>query len=307
MIELKNIGIKRDDWIFQGINLHIEAGDIIGIIGRSGIGKTTLLEVVSGLLDSTEGEVLFKGAPIIGPSQKLIPGYEDIQIVNQDFKLEPYHTVEENIKEKVLHLHKDQQIELTEELLDLVELTPLSTRKAKMLSGGEQQRLSIARALACEPEILLLDEPFVHLDQRLRFKILNYILELNEKRCMTVVIVSHDGSELMGFTRQMLHLDKSGVVRKTSTKEMYYLPETIEQAELMGPINYSAIDKVLFRPNEYEIVSNNEKGIKVVYRHSIDNGVVIYNYFNGPEAEDIMLTSSSVLENVSKIKIKKRA
>ena len=307
MIELKNIGVKRDDWIFQGINLHIEAGDIIGIIGRSGIGKTTLLEVVSGLLDSTEGVVLFKGAPIIGPSQKLIPGYEDIQIVNQDFKLEPYHTVEENIKEKVLHLHKDQQIELTEELLDLVELTPLSTRKAKMLSGGEQQRLSIARALACEPEILLLDEPFVHLDQRLRFKILNYILELNEKRCMTVVIVSHDGSELMGFTRQMLHLDASGVVRKASTKKMYYSPETIEQAELMGPINYCASDNALFRPNEYEIVGDNEKGIKVLYRHSIDNGVVIYNYFNGPEGEEFMLTSSRVLENVSKIKIKKRA
>ena len=104
MLELSNIGIKRDDWVLRNINLTIEKGEIYGIIGKSGVGKTTLLKLMGGLIDASEGHVSLKGKKLIGPSEKLIPGYEEIQLVNQDFALEPYHTVEQNIKEKVLFI-----------------------------------------------------------------------------------------------------------------------------------------------------------------------------------------------------------
>lgn len=149
MLSLKHIGLNFDGrWIFRDVNLQVKQGEILGIIGVSGAGKSSLLNIISGHLDPSEGEVFHEGEKLIGPSMKLIPGYEDIQLVNQDFGLDVYHSVEENVREKILHLPLKQQKSLIDEVLDLVGLTHLMTQKAHLLSGGEQQRLSIARALA---------------------------------------------------------------------------------------------------------------------------------------------------------------
>lgn len=302
MIELQNIGVKFDSWIFKDVSLQIEAGTIYGIIGKSGAGKTTLLKSIAGLVDLTEGKVLFKGSRLIGPSVKLIPGYEDIQLVNQDFAIEPFHTVEENIREKVLHLRIEQRTELVEELLELTELDDIRNRQARYLSGGEKQRLSIARALACEPELLLLDEPFVHLDQRMRIKVQDYIVNCHKTHNMTVIMISHDGSELMGFADQIIHLEQGELKRKSSTVDVYYSPETKAEGELMGIINsiQQNSDEVLFRPNEYEPGGQ----IKVCYLKSVDTGIVIYNYFKTENGEQIILSSFEPLSEMNSFSIK---
>lgn len=305
MIQLLDIGLKRDDWILRNVNFTIDQGELIGIIGQSGIGKTTLLKLISGLLDTSEGEVIFNSQKLIGPAEKLIPGYEDIQLVNQDFALEPYHTVRQNVKEKVLNLHKEDQEEIVNEFLELVELDHLSDRKANVLSGGEQQRLAIARALACEPKVLLLDEPFVHIDQRLRLKIINYLLKLNEIRNTSIVLVSHDGAEIMGFAQKVIHIAKEGVERIDSLDNMFYRPETFEQGQLMGLINQVEVDgaEVLFRPNEYSI----EKGtLKLKFINSFDTGVNVFNYFTTENREEVVLTSSSPLNKVQSISIERK-
>lgn len=148
ILELKGVHLTRSFPVLLDVNLTFDQGRIYGIIGRSGAGKTSLLKLLSGFLDATEGKLFFKGTRLLGPSMKLIPGYDDIQLVNQDFGLDPYHTVEENIREKILSRHKSDQLLLIEEFLDLVELNHLRTQKATALSGGEQQRLALARALA---------------------------------------------------------------------------------------------------------------------------------------------------------------
>ena len=305
MIQLQNIGIKRDDWVLRNIDLEIEEGDIIGVIGQSGIGKTTLLKLMSGLLDASEGHVLFNGKKLIGPAEKLIPGYEDIQLVNQDFALEPYHTVRQNVKEKVLNLHQEDQDFIVDEYLQLVDLSDIEDRKAHVLSGGEQQRLSIARALACEPKVLLLDEPFVHIDQRLRLKIINYLLKLNEVRKTSILLVSHDGAEIMGFAKKVIHIAKEGVQRIDTLDNIFYRPDSFEQGQLMGGLNKVTIEgnEVLFRPNEYTVEGQE---LKLKFINYLDTGLAIYNYFQTDLEEEVVLVSIEPLDTISSIKIKRK-
>jgi ABC-type multidrug transport system ATPase subunit len=225
MIELKNIGLKYSSWILKDLNLSIHKGETVGLIGRSGSGKTSLLKLIACQVEPTEGGVYFNEMKLVGPVHKLIPGYNDIQLIDQDFGLEPYHTVEENIKEKILNLHLEDRNEMVQELLGLLELNHVKNQKAKNLSGGEQQRVAIARALACEPEVLLLDEPFVHLDQNIKIKIITYLKKLAKIRQMTLILASHDGSELMGFVDRVIHIEKGVVKREAVIEEMFYSPE----------------------------------------------------------------------------------
>lgn len=304
MIQVDGIGVRRENWIFRDISFTLNKGDVIGIIGSSGAGKTTLLKSISGLLDIVEGSVLLDGIPLLGPSEKLVPGYEDIQLVNQDYALDLFHTAEENIREKVLHLPKKDQNALIEEMLELLELNEVRERQARWLSGGEQQRLAMARALACEPRFLLLDEPFVHVDQRLRMKIMRYLTELNTIRNTTIVLVSHDGAEMMGFVENIMHLADGAIQRIAPTDEMYYSPDSMRQGELMGLINRVEVEgeEVLFRPSEYVL---NEPNLNLTFTRSFNNGLLVFNYFQTEDNDEVVLTSAASMDKVKGIRIEK--
>ena len=305
MIRVENIGVRRYDWVLRNITLEIKPGALLGIIGHSGAGKTTLLKAIAGLLDVVEGEVSLDGKKLIGPSEKLVPGYEDIQLVNQDFGLELFHTVRENIREKILHLTKKDQNELTDELLDLLELRALSDRQARWISGGEQQRLSIARALACEPRFLLLDEPFVHLDQALRIKVMQYLRDLNQIRKMGIVLVSHDGSEMIGLIDEVAHLSDGRIQRQCPVEEMYYHPDSVEQGVLMGMLNSVELNgsTLFFRPTEYD---ENGNGLHLEFVRSFNSGTVHFNYFRTPKGEEVVLSALSERSDITQIGIKKK-
>ncbi len=302
MIRISGVGVKFDTWVLKEINLFLEPNYIYGIIGKSGSGKTTLLKIIAGLQDRNEGEVFLEEKYLQGPSERLVAGYDDIQLVNQDFNLDVYQTVYENVKGKILSRKKEVQEELIDEFLELVELNGLKDRKAIFLSGGEQQRLAIARALACEPKVLLLDEPFVHIDQRLRWKILQYLKELRSAFEMLIILVSHDGAEVMGFTDRVIHLENAMIVREDETKNMYYQPFDKAQGELMGEINQvkMAGKDILFRPNEYVLENAN---LNVSFEKSIDVGLTVLNYFKTENGESILLTNPRGMAEVSKIRI----
>lgn len=309
MLELKQISFSYNNPIFKNVCFEVGEGEIIGIVGNSGAGKTTLLKVIAGLLDATTGDVVFEGKNVTGPSQNLVPGHDEIKLVNQDFGLDLHQTVKENIRGKALYLPMKERDELVGELLDLIELSHLSDQKAILLSGGEQQRLALARALVGEPKLILLDEPFVHLDGRLRMKISNYLLQMKSIRGTSFILVSHDGGEMLSLANRIIHFSEGEISRIASPEEFYFSPKTKEEGELFGIVNSIELkgEEVLFRPVEFEISSQKEENeIEVSFLGSQFAGAHFINYFQTDKKEQIILYHTESLNNEKKIIVKKR-
>ncbi|MDR2099920.1 MAG: ABC transporter ATP-binding protein [Campylobacteraceae bacterium] len=172
---------------FRDINLKINKGEFVSIIGASGCGKSTLLRIIGGLEREYAGKVIFEGKPITAPSRQR--GF-----IFQDIRLLPWLNVEENIK---FSLPPDMLNidEIVSEKIDIVSLKGFEKSYPKQLSGGMAQRVAIARALANQPKVLLLDEPFGALDAITKIKMQEEMLRIWEKEKITMVVVTHDIDE----------------------------------------------------------------------------------------------------------------
>lgn len=302
MLKVKSISHSFDRPILDEVNLSLKEGEIISIVGRSGAGKSTFLKIIAGKLLPQTGEVFFENELV--SKQRLIAGHPEIGLVNQDFKLDEYHTVEENIRLQILHLKEKIRDKFIEELLHLTGLTVLRSQQARLLSGGEQQRLAIARMLAKEPKLILLDEPFSHLDQFLRNKLINYLLDLRQIRNVSIILVSHDGAEVLGLSDKVYFLKNGKLKLKGTPFHLYYQYKTLEEGRMFGAVNSVKIGekRVLFRPDEFseELV---EQGIllKVQFEKSHFNGVLFENHFLTSNKEKVVLYQFSSMKNVEEI------
>lgn len=309
MISVEDVCLRFDREVINGVSFQLKEGQILGIAGKSGAGKTSLLKIMAGLLDADSGAVMFDGKQVKGPSGKLVPGHPDIQLVDQQFHLDAFHTVEENIREMVLYLPAKQRDKLVDELIDLMELEDFRTKQSRYLSGGEQQRLALARALACEPKVILMDEPFAHIDARLRTKLINYFLELKNLRKMSLVLVSHDGAEMLGFADQIIHMKNGKIARKSNPESFYYRFASVEEARLFGAVNSVVIDgkRVYFRPDEYSLERiEGKQFVPVKFSHSLFTGPVYQNYFSSERKEKVVLYSFNKLQHVKGFTIVKK-
>jgi ABC-type multidrug transport system ATPase subunit len=309
MLEVKSVTLNFNRPILDGINFILKEGEIIGIVGKSGAGKTSLLKIMAGIQEPTTGSVELSGEKVRGPLVKLVPGHPEIQLVNQDFHLDTYHTVEENIREQILYLPLKERNQLIEELLTLMELAEFRNQKATTLSGGEQQRLALARALACEPRVLLLDEPFVHLDGRIRSKLISYLLELRKIRKTSFVLVSHDGAEMLSLADRIFCMKNGKFYRSGKPKDLYYKSKTIEEARLFGAVNSVNLKgkRTFFRPDEYMIATKkDEASIQVQFLSTLFTGPLYENYFITENKEKIVLFDFKSLENVEFIRVEKK-
>lgn len=221
----------------QGFNLELAKGEFVSIIGESGSGKSTLLRIAAGLLTQTGGEVLLDGKKIENPEQKLVPGYDEIKLIHQDYQLFPTTSVEENITRPLLNYEENYRKQRVGHLLDRLGLTPYKDRLPRQLSGGQQQKVAIAQALAVEPEVLLLDEPFSHLDAIQKRKLIYELKELLREIGTTVIFVTHDLDDALWLTDSLVVLQKGKITQKGNSKALCEQPKSKYVARLFSSIN----------------------------------------------------------------------
>jgi iron complex transport system ATP-binding protein len=233
MIEVKSIFFRyHEDWVLQDVSFRVEKGEFIGLIGPNGSGKTTLLKILYRLLSPQNGEVLFELLPLKRMDRKDIA--KRIGVVAQETHLLfPFNVTEIVLMGRSPYLghlmfESEKDLEIARKAMEWTETLPFSERPIDELSGGERKRVFIARALAQEPEVILLDEPTANLDIHHQVDFLDLILTLNRERGLTIIMASHDMNIASEFCDRLILLQE-GRVYKIGTPNEVITKENIEQ------------------------------------------------------------------------------
>ena len=285
--------------VLSNVSLELNPGEWLGILGESGSGKSTLLRILGRFMDSDSGEVYFREAVLSSVKGELIPGHDSIKLIHQEFELFPNQTVEENIYYSLRFYEPDYRKQKVEELLNITGLTHVRAQKAKLLSGGEKQRTAIAKSIAEQPDVLLLDEPFAHLDNRNRRILSKAIEQMRQEQQMACIFVTHEASDALAWSDKIAVLRNGKVIQAGTPQEVYNQPIDGYVAELTGDINWLGenpeLKKVFIRPeklkstrfaekskwtgiveaihfhgNHWEIRCANEQGQLVFYKNKKD-------------------------------------
>ncbi len=227
----------------KNIDLTVNEGEFCSIVGKSGYGKTTLLKVLTGLLNPTSGRVMLEGAPVVRPSRKA-------GVVFQDYgsSLLPLRTVYRNIELALLNspLSQAKRREKIEYYIQLVGLGDAMHLYPGELSGGMKQRVALARALAQEPDLLLLDEPFGSLDAPTRFLLEDELLRIIRASNLTVVLITHDIDEAIYLSDKVYVMRQKGTVRGVDDEIKIPLPKPREQVQARGSLEFGKLRAQMF-------------------------------------------------------------
>jgi iron(III) transport system ATP-binding protein len=220
----------------DGLSLGIGADALTAILGPSGCGKTTLLRILAGLENPDEGEVLLGGHPVASPEPVVRPEDRGVALVFQDLALWPHMTVRGNIEFPLEARFPDRarRREMVEKAAALVSIAHRLDARPATLSGGERQRTALARALAGEPRLLLLDEPFGGLDAGLRLQMIEAVAEARARLRIAAVLVTHDQSEALGAADRVVVLRGGRVAQEGTPREIYAEPRTRFVASFVG-------------------------------------------------------------------------
>jgi ABC-type Fe3+/spermidine/putrescine transport system ATPase subunit len=237
IISIKNVSKHYSPDLNAGvsdINLTINKGDFVAIVGESGSGKSTLLKLIYGTLAPNSGELTFKDEHIPGPHEKLIPGHDSMKMLSQDFNLNLYAKVYENIESLLSNENVQEKKQKSSEMMELLGIEALADKRIVELSGGEQQRVALARAIITEPEVLLLDEPFSQLDAVLKTQFRADIKRLGNELGITIIMVSHDPVDGLTLADKMFILRDGQLIESGEPSQIYDRPSHIYTARLLG-------------------------------------------------------------------------
>ena len=226
----------KDFYAVKDTSLNIEPGSFVTLLGPSGCGKTTTLRMIAGFESPDEGEIYLGDEPI----NELTPNKRDTAMVFQSYALLPHYNVFDNVAYglKLRKVPKDEIRSRVMKILDLVELTGMEGRMTNQLSGGQQQRVALARALVIEPSVLLFDEPLSNLDAKLRVSMRTEIRRIQQEVGITAIYVTHDQSEAMALSDQIIIMNKGVVAQMGTPQEIYYHPVNEFVADFIGEANF---------------------------------------------------------------------
>lgn len=236
IIELKNISKNfEDQQVLKGIDLNIYENEFLTLLGPSGCGKTTLLRIIGGFEEPSNGQLIFDGKDI----SKVPPYKREVNTVFQKYALFPFLNVADNIAFglNLKKMDKDVIEKKVSKMLELVGLKGFEKRDVTLLSGGQQQRVAIARALVNEPKVLLLDEPLGALDAKLRKDMQTELKKIQKEVGITFIFVTHDQEEALSMSDTIVVLN-DGVIQQIGTPmDIYNEPQNRFVAEFIGESN----------------------------------------------------------------------
>ena len=296
-VELKNINKNFGDYkASDNVNFGVEKGKLIGLLGPSGSGKTTILRMIAGLETPDSGDIIIDGVRV----NDLAASKRGIGFVFQNYALFRYMTVYDNIAFglRVQKADKKKIDERVRELIKLIGLEGLEKRYPSQLSGGQRQRVAFARALAPNPQLLLLDEPFTAIDAKVRKELRSWLREMIEKLGVTSIFVTHDQDEAIEVADEIIITNKGRIEQTGTPIEIYHNPKTAFTASFFGETTFvddylkfhnfehiENVEKAIVRPEFVKVTKKNEVQ---KYKSSASHGVTKNVLFRGDSIEVVV-------------------
>ncbi len=280
MLKVENVSYSYSKApVLEKISFNLDKGENLAIIGESGSGKSTLLKAVYGAFDLPAGSISWNEEPILGPAFNLVIGYDFMKYVAQEFDLMPFITVEENIGKFLSNFYPDEKKERTMEILEIIELKDFAKTKVKNLSGGQKQHVALGRAIANKPELLLLDEPFSHIDNFKKRTLRRNLFNFLKKENISCLVATHDKDDVMAFSDELIVLNGGRIVEKGRPLELYNHPKTELIASFFEPHSRLRKSDVLENSGD-EIIFVYASQLKVVQKSNLEVKVQ-KSYFEG--------------------------